>query len=178
LPAGASVTADAKTDTLDFNNTKFVTLSFAASSAETDYDTANNQRADSLTIPETPSCFDDDSDYSTIKCFIATAAYGSALDPHVGALRQFRDQYLQRTALGRAFIHAYYRYSPPIAAVIAQHDWLRWLVRMLLTPLILTIEFPVRALLLTGLITVMLPAFKRRSMFAAYRTRQPSLRAR
>jgi hypothetical protein len=78
------------------------------------------------------------------------------LEPHVVALRQFRDQYLERTGLGRAFIRLYYRYSPPVAAVIAEHEWLRFLVRMLLTPLVLAIAFPLGALTLTGLMAVML----------------------
>jgi hypothetical protein len=80
----------------------------------------------------------------SIGCFIATAAYGSALEPHVMALREFRDRYLQRSAFGRAFIRFYYRYSPPVAAVIAQHEWLRLIVRMLLTPLVLIVAFPLR----------------------------------
>jgi hypothetical protein len=83
---------------------------------------------------------------ATVQCFIATAAYGSPLEPHVLALREFRDSYLQRTALGRAFIGFYYRHSPPLANVIAEHAWLRFLVRMVLTPLVLAIAFPFRAL--------------------------------
>jgi uncharacterized repeat protein (TIGR01451 family) len=162
LPAGASVTVDAKSGTLDFNNNKYVTFSFAVSGSETDYATANNQRADNISIPTTPACgYYDDSGDSGDDCFIATAAYGSLLDPHVVELRQFRDQYLKRTALGRAFIRFYYRHSPPVAAVIAEHEWLRFIVRMLLTPLVLAIAFPLRALLLAGLIAVTLLARSR-----------------
>jgi uncharacterized repeat protein (TIGR01451 family) len=157
LPAGASVTVDAKSGNLDFNNRKYVTLAFAVSGSEIDYATANNQRVDNISIPTTPSCnYYDDSDDSDGDCFIATAAYGSMLEPRVVALRQFRDQYLERTGLGRAFIRLYYRHSPPVAAVIAEHEWLRLLVRMLLTPLVLTIAFPLRALTLAGLMAVML----------------------
>lgn len=162
LPAGASVTVDAKSGTLDFNNNKYVTFSFAVSSSETDYATANNQRADNISIPTTPACgYYDDSGDSGSDCFIATAAYGSLLDPHVVELRQFRDQYLKRTALGRAFISFYYRHSPPVAAVIAEHEWLRFIVRMLLTPLVLAIAFPLRALMLAGLMAVALLASSR-----------------
>jgi len=157
LPAGASVTVDAKSGDMDFNNIKYVTLTLAVSSSETDYATANNQRVVNISIPPTPACnYYDDSDYSDSDCFIATAAYGSTLEPRVVALRQFRDRYLERTGLGRAFIRLYYRHSPPVSAVIAEHDWLRLLVRMLLTPLVLAIAFPLRALMLAGLLAVML----------------------
>jgi hypothetical protein len=97
-----------------------------------------------------------------VSCFIATAAYGSPLEAHVQVLRAFRDRYLQRSALGRAFIGFYYRHSPPIAAVIAAHDWLRLLVRMLLTPLVLAIAFPLRALMLAALAAATLLAMNRR----------------
>jgi hypothetical protein len=103
----------------------------------------------------------------TMSCFIATAAYGSPLEPHVTVLREFRDRYLQRTAPGRAFIRFYYRHSPPLAAVIAEHAWLRSLVRMLLTPLVLAIAFPLRALMLLALAATMLLAVNRRARVAA-----------
>ena len=51
-------------------------------------------------------------------------------------LRQFRDVYLLPTNLGHAFVECYYRYSPPIADVIAKHDSLRWAVRISLMPLV------------------------------------------
>ena len=57
-------------------------------------------------------------------CFIATAAYGSELDPHVDALRKFRDTYMLTNAPGRLLIRVYEASSPPIARVIAEHAWL------------------------------------------------------
>ncbi len=164
LPAGASVTVDAKSGTLDFNNNKYVTFSFAVSSSDTDYATANNQKGDNLAIPKTPGCSYYDEPYNSGSgCFIASAAYGSSLEPHVVALRQFRDHYLKRTALGRAFIRFYYRHSPPIAAAIARHQSLRFLARMLLAPLVLAIEFPLRAGALIGLVIALLFARRRES---------------
>ncbi len=69
-------------------------------------------------------------------CFIATAAYGHFSHPQVQLLRDFRDRYLQTNAPGQAFVHWYYRHSPPAAAFIAQHDLLRMLVRWILLPVI------------------------------------------
>jgi hypothetical protein len=76
-------------------------------------------------------------------CFIATAAYGSYLDPHVMVLRHFRDDVLLQSQLGTAFVKFYYKHSPPIADFIAQHDSLRLTMRLALTPLIFAVKYPV-----------------------------------
>jgi uncharacterized repeat protein (TIGR03803 family) len=75
-------------------------------------------------------------------CFIATAAYGSYLDPHVAALRAFRDRHLLTNAPGRAFIAFYYRHSPPAARFISGNDGLRAAARWALTPMVYGIEHP------------------------------------
>jgi len=75
-------------------------------------------------------------------CFIATAAWGSWMDPHVSTLRDFRDDVLMKSAPGRAFVAFYYRHSPPVAEFIGRHDGLRALTRGLLTPLVLAVTYP------------------------------------
>lgn len=75
-------------------------------------------------------------------CFIATAAFGSYLDPHVAALREFRDGYLMTNRPGRAFVAWYYRLSPGAANVIARHEALRSVTRWVLTPVVYGVKYP------------------------------------
>ena len=69
-------------------------------------------------------------------CFIATAAYGSKMEPHVKLLRNFRDKFLLNNALGKGFMRSYYTYSPPIADFISKHDNLKTIVRVSLLPIV------------------------------------------
>ncbi len=80
-------------------------------------------------------------------CFIATAAWGSYLNPKVALLRAFRDHYLLTNGPGRLFVRAYYTISPPIAEVIARHEGLRTVTRWALTPLVWSVEYPLVAFL-------------------------------
>ena len=82
------------------------------------------------------------------RCFIATAAYGSFLDPHVTALRTFRDEFLLTHQAGREFVALYYHYSPPLAAIIGDSTILRGITRLLLAPLVYGILYPLTAILL------------------------------
>lgn len=69
-------------------------------------------------------------------CFIATAAFGSPLASHIRILSDFRDRYLKTSALGMRFVHAYYSISPPLAEFISQSPLMRFVVRVLLLPLV------------------------------------------
>lgn len=72
----------------------------------------------------------------TMDCFIATAAYNSPLHSHVEILRNFRDNYLITNKLGRKLVKLYYKYSPPLANIIAKHKPLKIAVRISLLPLV------------------------------------------
>jgi hypothetical protein len=78
-------------------------------------------------------------------CFVATAAYGSYLEPEVRLLRDFRDQRLLTNVPGRAFVSWYYWTSPPFADVIAESEALRFVARLALTPLVYGIKYPMAA---------------------------------
>ena len=95
-------------------------------------------------------------------CFIATAAYGSVLDPHVQALRDFRSDYLLTNAPGRAFNRLYLSASPPIASFIARHELARSLTRWALAPLVYSAAYPRMALVMLT-VTVSLAWFALRS---------------
>ena len=69
-------------------------------------------------------------------CFIATAAFGSLMEPHVKLLCDFRDKCLLNNALGKGFVQIYYTYLPPIADFIARHNHLRTIVRVSLLPVV------------------------------------------
>ena len=87
-------------------------------------------------------------------CFIATAAYGSYLDPHVYILRNYRDRHLLTNFLGQAFVNSYYRYSPTLADFIRKHETLRTAPRWVLTPVVGGVEHPYTA----ASILLMIPA--------------------
>ena len=69
-------------------------------------------------------------------CFIATAAYGSAMAPQVNVLREFRDRFLLTSSIGKTFVDCYYKYSPPLADFIEKHHRLKTAVRIILLPVV------------------------------------------
>ncbi|MDY6855356.1 MAG: S8 family serine peptidase [Thermodesulfobacteriota bacterium] len=81
------------------------------------------------------SSSDDDS------CFIATAAFGSHIEPHVKVLRDFRDRYLLKNKYTKELVSYYYRYSPSIANSIRKYDPLKTAVRIGLLPLTWVVSF-------------------------------------
>lgn len=70
-------------------------------------------------------------------CFIATAAYGTALADDVTDLRQFRDVFLRSHVAGELLVEAYYTFGPVLAETIRPSETLRALVREMLSPVVL-----------------------------------------
>jgi hypothetical protein len=69
-------------------------------------------------------------------CFIATAAYGSALAADVQMLRGVRDSLLRKTVLGELAVQAYYTFGPPVAGVVGESEILRATARAALGPVV------------------------------------------
>lgn len=88
--------------------------------------------------------FDDDLWIGSSPCFIATAAYGSAMAPEVRTLRAFRDRVLLAAPFGSAVVELYYRLSPPLAAVIGHRPALKFAARCLLAPIAMVASVAVR----------------------------------
>jgi hypothetical protein len=119
------------------------------------------QSAVRITIGRDSGGSNGDSCLGFCDCFIATAAYGSWLHPHVTSLRQFRDEVLLQTTIGALMVDAYYKHSPPIAEYIRHRPLLRSLTRIALTPLVLTVEHPSGSLLFLILLFTVLRLRKR-----------------
>lgn len=77
-------------------------------------------------------------------CFIATAAMGSDLHPHVQLLREFRDNILLQSKYKNTFqnlLEKYYVFSPPIARAMSKNRYLKSFLRYsLVYPIVYAIK--------------------------------------
>ena len=69
-------------------------------------------------------------------CFIAVAAYGTPFTEEIQILRDWRDDVLKKSSLGKQVVELYYKVSPPTARYIQQSGYLRSATRYLLSPLV------------------------------------------
>ena len=160
--ASTSVSADASTGTAALtcgasckwtasSNVPWITISSGTSgtgSGQVQYSVAANttasSRTGSLTIAGSTFTVNQEAGTPPVTgsggggggggCFIATAAFGSALEPRVVALREFRDLYLLPSTSGRVFVELYYALSPPLADRVAADENLRAAARAVLAP--------------------------------------------
>jgi len=96
-------------------------------------------------------------------CFIATAAMGSAMHPHVELLRQFRDEILLQSKYKGAFerlLDKYYLLSPPVARRMNQSHTLKLLLRY---ALVYPVVFGIKGILpvVDGVLGIKKDALKR-----------------
>ncbi len=69
-----------------------------------------------------------------VNCFVATAAYGSGLEPKLKTFRDFRYKRLLPYSWGRKFVKWYYHYGPYLARYIHDKPMMRAGARVLLWP--------------------------------------------
>ena len=72
-------------------------------------------------------------------CFIATAAFGSAVEPHVEFLKTFKHRFDVKYSIGRELIKQYYRHSPRLTEYIKKHIKIKLLVRYSLLPVVYSV---------------------------------------
>ena len=77
-------------------------------------------------------------------CLIATATFGSELEPQVQLLRELRDNKLLKTESGFYFMHAfndiYYSFSPAIADYERENPVFKEVVKIAITPMLTTLS--------------------------------------
>ncbi|MCK4622074.1 MAG: right-handed parallel beta-helix repeat-containing protein [Desulfuromonadales bacterium] len=78
----------------------------------------------------------------TIPCPFVTAAQASYLDPHIGAVREFRNNHLLTNGPGRHAVHFYYEHSDLLSSYISTHEWARIALRVAVTPVVFAIVYP------------------------------------
>ena len=97
-------------------------------------------------IPNIPARYAGPEGRMVKACVIATVSYGSPFDENVTILRDFRDDILLKSPMGRKFVDLYYEHGGFLAEAVADSEWVRALIRVLLLPLVGVAKFLLWAL--------------------------------
>ncbi len=128
---GASAASTAPSER-DEGATPFVSVDFTAVTAPTHKVTTLTEGAE---IDEAAKTAEAEQEVD-VRCFIATASFGTPEAPQIKRLSYFRDKYLMQTEAGRALIRLYYKISPPLAKSIQKSESLKRIVRSIIRLLI------------------------------------------
>ncbi|MEP3670759.1 MAG: calcium-binding protein [Roseibium sp.] len=104
------------------------------------YDPEIHGSGDNDDEDEEPENDEEDTSASDGTCFVATASFGEARHPDVTWLRNWRDEVLVRHPLGRAFIRAYWRFGPTLAAKVSYEGASGRVARRAITALVRTLK--------------------------------------
>ncbi|MEX0764013.1 MAG: CFI-box-CTERM domain-containing protein [Nitrosopumilaceae archaeon] len=81
-------------------------------------------------------------------CFIATAAMGSELHPHVQLLREYRDSFILKSEYKEPFLRIldiYYSFSPAIADLMEKNRFAKSLIKYLIVyPIVVSIKILIK----------------------------------
>ena len=96
-------------------------------------------------------------------CPLVKSASASYLEPHLGAVRDFRDHQLMRSATGRSLIRWYYEQSPAVSGMLDNYPALKPVLRVIVTPVVYLIAYPMQGMLIVlGGTVLLILALRRR----------------
>ena len=97
-------------------------------------------------------------------CPLVKSAQASYLEPHIDAVRAFRDRHLTTNLIGRVVADGYYAVSPTIGVVIDSYPVLKTAVRIAVTPLVYAIAYPTAAVVaLVAALALLMVRVRRRN---------------
>ena len=73
-------------------------------------------------------------------CYVATCVYGSYDCPEVWTLRRFRDNVLDKSTIGRLFIHTYYAISPGFVKRFGSTKWFNSLLKPVIDKIVIRLQ--------------------------------------
>ncbi len=138
LPDGQLVKKDSNSETKNMSNNSLGQVgAYSSSTIRPSY----TSKTTSNYTPTTSSSYTTSSNKKSSEgCYIATMVYGDYDHPKVMVLRQYRDNYLMNSFIGRCFIKIYYYLSPKAVRVLRDKKHINNLIRVILNRLVNKIE--------------------------------------